>query len=193
MEGGMRVLSVCLALAVLCAGSAGPAAAEDPPQPAAQQYFAEENADFGVKPQLHLQVNVGTPTPAAFPRNMAETLSTYDLDDILWTAPDEEYPLLIDVLNGEHKYTIMLSYYIPYGGQPGTFDDDIQKKLAADLAKLTKGRLDQPIVFFCLGARCWESYNAVLRAYHAGYRKLYWYRGGINAWMEAGLEVDPLY
>jgi PQQ-dependent catabolism-associated CXXCW motif protein len=189
----MRVLSVCLALAVLCAGSAGPAAAEDPPQPAAQQYFAEENADFGVKPQLHLQVNVGTPTPAAFPRNMAETLSTYDLDDILWTAPDEEYPLLIDVLNGEHKYTIMLSYYIPYGGQPGTFDDDIQKKLAADLAKLTKGGLDQPIVFFCLGARCWESYNAVLRAYHAGYRKLYWYRGGINAWMEAGLEVDPLY
>ena len=39
----MRVLSVCLALAVLCAGAAGPVAAQDPPPPAVQQYFAEEN------------------------------------------------------------------------------------------------------------------------------------------------------
>jgi PQQ-dependent catabolism-associated CXXCW motif protein len=192
MERGMRVLSVCLALAVLCAGPAGPVAGEDPP-PAAHQYFAEENVDFGVKPQVHLQVNVGTPTPTAFPRNMAETLSTYDLYAELLIAPDEDYPLLIDVLNGDHNYTIIGAYYIPYGGQSGTFDDDIQKKLAAELVKLTKGRLDQPLVFFCLGARCWESYNAVLRAYHAGYRKLYWYRGGINAWMEAGLEIDPLH
>jgi PQQ-dependent catabolism-associated CXXCW motif protein len=192
MERGMRVLSVCLALAVLCAGAAGPVAAEDPP-PAVPQYFAEENVDFGVKPQVHLQVNVGTPTPVAFPRNMAETLSTYELDEILWTAPDAAYPLLIDVLNGDHKYTIMGAHYVPNGGQPGTFDDDIQRQLVADLAKITKGRSDRPIVFFCLGAHCWESYNAVLRAYHAGYRKLYWYRGGISAWMEAGLEVDSLY
>ena len=146
-----------------------------------------------MKPQVHLQVNVGTPTPVAFPRNMAETLSTYDLDDMLWFSSDADYPLLVDVLNGGHNYTIMGAHYVPDGGQPGTFADDIQKKLAADLAKLTKGRMDRPIVFFCLGAHCWESYNAVLRAYHAGYRKLYWYRGGINAWMEAGLEVDSLY
>jgi len=189
----MRVLSVCLTLAVLCAGAVGPVAAQDPPQPAVQQYFAEENVDFGVKPQVHLQVNVGTPTPTAFPRNMAETLSTYDLDDMLLFSPDDEYPLLVDVLNSDHNYTIMDAYFIPMGGQPGTFTDEIQKQLTAELAKITKGRMDRPIVFFCLGARCWESYNAVLRAYHAGYRKLYWYRGGINAWMEAGLEVDSLY
>lgn len=189
----MRVLSGSLVLAILCGGLAGPAAAEDPPQAAAPEFFAEENVDFGVKPQLHLQVNVGTPTPLAFPRNIAETLSTYDLDDLLLFSPESAYPLLVDVLNGEHNYTIEDAFYIPYGGQAGSFNDDIQEKLAADLARITNGQFDHPLVFFCLGARCWESYNAVLRAYHAGYRNLFWYRGGITAWMEAGLEVEPLY
>jgi PQQ-dependent catabolism-associated CXXCW motif protein len=182
-----------MALAILHACAAGPAAAEDPAKPAAPQFFAEENVDFGVKPQLHLQVNVGTPTPLAFPRNIAETVSTYDLDDLILFAPESAYPLLVDVLNGDHNYTIVDAFYIPYGGQAGTFDDDIQMKLSIDLAKITNGQKDQPLVFFCLGARCWESYNAVLRAHHAGYRNLFWYRGGINAWMEAGLEVEPLY
>jgi rhodanese-related sulfurtransferase len=32
----------------------------------------------------------------------------------------------------------------------------------------------------------------VLRAYEAGYRNLYWYRGGIAAWTAAGLPTQPL-
>lgn len=186
----MRVLSGFLVLAILCGGLAGPAAAEDPPQAAAPEFFAEENVDFGVKPQLHLQVNVGTPTPLALPRNIGQTVSTYELDDLLWDG----FPLvLVDVLNGDHNYTIKGAHYIPYGGQAGSFEDDIQKKLVAELAVITKRDLYHPIAFFCLGTRCWESYNAVLRAHHAGYRNLYWYRGGITAWMEAGFEVDSLY
>ena len=188
----MRVEAMCLAVTFLCAGAAGPAVADDPPQqPAAQQqFFAEENVDFGVKPQLHLEVNVGTPTPIALPRNIGQTVSTYDLDDLLWDG----FPvILVDVLNSDHNYTIEGAYHIPYGGLPGSLTDETQKKFAAELAVLTKRDAYRPIVFFCMGARCWESYNAVLRAHHAGYRNLYWYRGGISAWMEAGLEVVPLY
>jgi PQQ-dependent catabolism-associated CXXCW motif protein len=153
-----------------------------------QQFFAEENVDFGVKPQRALQTNVGTATPIALPPEIGKTLSTRALRDMLRDGG----PLLVDVLNGEHEYTIRGASYIPDGGLPGTFTDEIQQRLAAELTRLTIGRTDYPIVFFCLGARCWESYNAVLRAYNAGYRNLYWYRGGINAWTEAGLDVSPL-
>jgi hypothetical protein len=34
----------------------------------------------------------------------------------------------------------------------------------------------------CRGALCWESYNAGLRAKYAGYHKIFWYRGGLDAW-----------
>jgi hypothetical protein len=32
------------------------------------------------------------------------------------------------------------------------------------LAKLTSRNANQPLVFLCEGAKCWESYNAALRA-----------------------------
>ena len=184
----MRVRSVWLML-IFLAGFAGNAAG-DP----TQQFYAEENVDFGVKPQRSLKTEVGTPTPMALPDGIAKTLSTIELDDMINDAivSVKEYPLVIDVWNNEHNYTIDIARYIPYGGSPGTFTDDTQQRLASELAKLTRRQTDYPIVFFCLGAHCWESYNAVLRAHHAGYRNLYWYRGGIDAWMEAGLEVAPL-
>ena len=50
--------------------------------------------------------------------------------------------------------------------------------------------MDAPMVFFCQGAHCWESYNASLRAIDLGYTNVYWYRGGLSSWQEAGLPVD---
>jgi hypothetical protein len=33
-------------------------------------------------------------------------------------------------------------------------------RLRADLERLTAGRKDAPLVFFCLSSECWMSYNA---------------------------------
>ena len=48
----------------------------------------------------------------------------------------------------------------------------------------------RPLVFFCAGAHCWESYNAVLRADAAQFRNLYWYRGGLASWQAANLPME---
>lgn len=148
------------------------------------RYYGEENSDFGVKPQRELQTNVGTPTPLQLPTGIGSTISTEDLNQLL-----TKVPLLVDVLESEHQYSIRGAFRIPEGGRPGDFADRNQETLAGMLGILVDGP-DTPIVFFCAGVRCWESYNAVLRAHAAGHRNLYWYRGGLAAWQEAGLPLQ---
>lgn len=62
--------------------------------------------------------------------------------------------------------------------------------LAQHLYQATGGDPDLPLVFFCR-SDCWASWNAVRRAHGLGYRKLYWYRDGIDAWEQAGLPLVP--
>jgi PQQ-dependent catabolism-associated CXXCW motif protein len=76
-------------------------------------------------------------------------------------------------------------------GLGGTFEDAIQDRLKERLAQLTGGDTNKAVVFYCLSAECWLSYNAVLRAAQLGYRNLYWYRGGIHAWEAAGAALIP--
>lgn len=159
--------------------------APTPPGPTGS--FAEEASDFGVAPQRMLQSNVGSPTPTSIP--VGRLLSTQMLNAEIQKGTDF---LLVDVLEGAHQRTLVKARYIPYGGRGGTFNDQVQQQLTSDLAGMTGNRPNYPIVFFCQGVRCWESYNAVLRAYEAGYRNLYWYRGGIAAWTAAGLPTQPL-
>jgi len=149
--------------------------------------YAEETTDFGVPPQRTLQGNVGSPTPTSIP--VGRILSTQALENEMRKGTDF---LLVDVLESAHSRTIAKARYIPYGGRPGSFGDLVQQQLVSELAQLTNNRTNYPIVFFCQGVRCWESYNAVLRAYEAGYRNVYWYRGGIAAWTAAGLPTQPL-
>jgi rhodanese-related sulfurtransferase len=47
--------------------------------------------------------------------------------------------------------------------------------------------LNQAVVFYCASSECWLSVNAAMRARQLGYTQVIWYRGGINAWMQAGL------
>jgi PQQ-dependent catabolism-associated CXXCW motif protein len=162
------------------APSAAPATLSPP-----TRFYAEENVDFGVKPQTNLETDVGTPTPTSLPTDKAKTISTQQISQF-------KYPLLVDVLNGDHQYTIKGAFYLPEGGYPGNFADQHQKSFISALRTLTGDKNDVPIIFYCLGARCWESYNAALRASADGYRAVYWYRGGLNAWMQAGNAVEPL-
>lgn len=56
----------------------------------------------------------------------------------------------------------------------------------AALAKLDKSK---PTIFSCNGAECWKSYKASKVAAARGFTQVYWFRGGLPEWEEAGLDV----
>ena len=55
-----------------------------------------------------------------------------------------------------------------------------------DLGKLVQDK-NAPVIFACNGAECWKSYKASQAAIRAGYKQVYWFRGGFPEWSLAGL------
>ena len=55
------------------------------------------------------------------------------------------------------------------------------------LAGLDKAK---PVIFACNGAECWKSYKAAKVAAGKGYKSVYWLRGGLPEWVEAGLPTE---
>ena len=48
----------------------------------------------------------------------------------------------------------------------------------------------KPVIFACNGAECWKSYKAAKVAAGKGYKSVYWLRGGLPEWVEAGLPTE---
>jgi PQQ-dependent catabolism-associated CXXCW motif protein len=146
---------------------------------------ANEWSTFGVAPQAVLERNVANFTPLII--QGGRVIGTGELESALHRGTLEGVPFLaIDAWRRpDRKEDIPGSIYIEHAGDYGTFEDDRQKKLKDELAKLTNNNLNMPLVFFCAGVKCWESYNAALRAINLGYSKVYWYRGGVSSWIEA--------
>lgn len=158
-----------------------------PQQSAAAQSFANEDYNFGVPTQSTLQANVGSPTPLSIPG--ARTVST---GQVAYEIRQNRRMVLVDALDNNHTMTIAGAVYLPKAGHYGSFSDQVQYQLTRDLAGLTQGKRDTPLVFFCLGVQCWESYNAALRAVVAGYPNVFWYRGGLQSWSAAGYPMRSL-
>lgn len=61
-----------------------------------------------------------------------------------------------------------------------------------DSFDLTKLPMDKgtPMIFYCNAGECWKSYKTSLTALKAGYKKIYWLRGGIPEWKTKGLPVE---
>ena len=63
-------------------------------------------------------------------------------------------PILIEALKTPHLTTITGAMAIPFAGDPGSWTDQVQRRLKVRLDNLTNGDLDTNLVFFCAGAQC---------------------------------------
>ena len=158
---------------------------QPPPQQA--QAYGNETYDFHVPPQSALKSDVGSPTPLTIPG--ATTVTTVQ---VMNEMQQHSRMVLVDSLQNPHQSTLSGAIHLPYSGQFGTFNDQVQAGLQNDLLRAVQGHREVPLVFFGLGVQCWESYNAALRARAAGFPNVFWYRGGLQAWQAAGFPMQPL-
>lgn len=152
----------------------------------------KERADLGVpaSTELHSGAMHGA-TPASIPGG--QVVTTRQLVATLGARREggaSALPplLLFDVLGGVERLPGALNAVPAH--QAGSFDDNVQREFGAYLKQVTQGRKDVPLVFYCASTMCWMSYNAALRAIRMGYQKVGWYRGGVEAWKEAGLPIE---
>lgn len=58
-----------------------------------------------------------------------------------------------------------------------------------DLSKLPANK-NAGVIFYCNAGACWKGYKAATVAVKAGYKKVYWFRGGLPEWKEKGYPVE---
>jgi PQQ-dependent catabolism-associated CXXCW motif protein len=145
-----------------------------------------ERQDYGIAPtpQLHAGQMHG-PTPASIPGG--QLITTKGLVELM--RGGQAPVLVLDVLGGPER--IQGAQYAVPAAQPGAFNDQPQQQFGQYLQQVTNGNKQYPIVTYCLSTQCWMSYNAALRAINLGYTNVLWYRGGIEAWKQAGLPTQP--
>lgn len=179
-----KILSTVFALSIAaaCWAQGWPAARSASGPPGTDPAAGAETQDFGVPPPRGLHAGaMHAPTPASIPGG--QVVTTRGLAGLVRGG---EVPYLVfDVLGGPQ--TLPGAVPAAWMSQPGSWDDATQRQVEQALGQLAQGRKDVVLVFYCLSPECWMSYNAALRAIHAGYRNVLWYRGGIEAWMQAGL------
>ena len=151
--------------------------------------YGGEDVDWNITPTREYVSDYHSSTPTTHP--VADNVSTYELRRII--ANSEHRLVVANVLGsrkGDSIDSIPRSIWLKgFGRAPKHFSDSDRQRFASYLTKLTNNNKDAPIVFFCLDAKCWLSYNACLRASELGYTNIYWYRGGIDAWKSAGLPL----
>jgi len=73
----------------------------------------------------------------------------------------------------------------------GALPSEMEAYFRAALDKLSNGRRDAPLVFFCL-KDCWMSWNAAKRALELGFTNVMWFRDGTDGWQELGYPLTEV-
>ena len=149
----------------------------------------DETQDWGVVPTREAKrEDLHSHTPTTIPGG--RTILASDLYDAI---RGDRPPVVIDVLGGDVERRRGLPGAIHMGDSigKGRIGVDMRDLFRAALEKLTGGDKDKPLIFYCLSAQCWLSYNAALRAIAAGYTNVHWFRGGFEAWKELRYPLEP--
>ena len=147
--------------------------------------YGIEGKDWNVAQTTEIRTTkFHAPTPRFHP--LAATISTKELHEQIIGA---EPPLVIDVLGGKSHRSVPGALWLKGAGLGDDREENVDARLGAKLTEITDGDRMRSIVFFCLSAECWLSYNTALRTVRLGYENVHWYRGGIHAWKKAKLPM----
>jgi len=145
----------------------------------------DELKDMGVPPtSLLFPAPYRGPTPNSHTRATVVTTAT-----VVGALKDEPKLVLVDT-SGQDQ-TLPGAIAVSDAGRDGSVTDSFQGAVSEFLKDKTQGDTSVPIIFFGAGLEDRSSYNAALRAGTLGF-KVFWYRGGIEAWTANGLPLKPV-
>ena len=78
---------------------------------------------------------------------------------------------------------------VPYKEKSAKAVDFDASQDSFDASKLPADK-NAAIITQCNGSECWKSYKGAVAAMKAGYKKVYWFRGGFPEWKASGLPVE---
>jgi len=153
---------------------------------AGERDHADEDADFAVPSDGALRGNPVGLTPQDAPG--AKTIRTADLTRLLAQAR----PVVVDTATNSWGRSIPGAIGLKYAGIGGNFAGAAQEHLRAKLLALASGDLARPVVTVGWNSERFDGRNLALRLVALGYTRVYWYRGGREAWEVAGFPEAPL-
>ena len=151
------------------------------------KFFGAEDTDTGVTPLEALQdgalIHSATPVTST---SGFQTITTSQLLALYRSQPDL---VVLDVLVDQlfKKETLPKASWLNGAGWSQV---EKNKLIDANLSKaisLIAPAKEQAVVVYCSGWECWLSWNASKRLAALGYKNVYWYRGGMDAWKAARL------
>ena len=147
--------------------------------------FANEAADYGASPSRVISASqVSDRAMLALPTTVPgiDTLTTLQLEAFLKTHPDA---VLVDAVVGSTHRTLPGAYWLPELGVV-TIGQLERGQIENALRAASDGDPSRPIIVFERSTTYgWFGYHGVLRLLGMGYRNIYWYRGGLDAWHDA--------
>jgi len=146
---------------------------------AGMRNYADEDADAGLPADDVLHEDYEAPTPVRVPG--ARTIRTQDLAALR----ERHQPLVLDT--AYRGYSIPGAISLWGAGIAGSIDDEHQHQLRRKMAQLTDDEQNTPVVTVAWNAERYQGRNLALRLVALGFTNVYWYRGGREAWMAAGL------
>jgi adenylate cyclase len=146
---------------------------------------AEPDADFGVPSDDHLHSDLVGLTPTTVPGG--KTILTAELQSLL----AERNPLVVDTMLYTWGHSITGAIGLAGSGRGGELSGPMTERLGRKLQQISRGDLSVPIVATGWNSERFDGRNLALRMAALGYKQVYWYRGGREAWEVAGLpEAD---
>ena len=145
----------------------------------------DETLDSGVASsgEMRDRTSMNTPTPMKVPGG--HTVTTQDVIALL----AKEKPLILSTTSDTP--TIPGTSFITLANG-GSLDDDWQPRLGRLMRQLTNGDVNRTVLVFSFNQSRWHSRNLALRLIALGYRNVFWYRGGWEAWEASEQPRAPL-